>query len=99
MAGNAAHERTRDAKAAGDLRKGERKMSIAGYLSPGTALPRISTDAGKEIGAEFYGAVLRGDLMAAERLARAAAARVTADEQHYSNVGEYDPVLQAHCRL
>jgi hypothetical protein len=74
-------------------------MSVAGYLRPGAGLPRMSRTAGKELGAEFHGAVLRGELTAAEKLGLEAMTSGRTEAERYFDVSEYDPVLRAHCRL
>jgi hypothetical protein len=43
--------------------------------------------------------VLNGELSVAERFAPDAALGVDAGATYYHEVGEYDPVLRAHCRL
>ena len=76
-------------------------MSIAGYFGPRSEDLRLKAGdvpAADTPGLEGDAEVLNGRFSVEEARARAAG-KVALGGERYGSVGEYDPVLRAHCRL
>ena len=72
-------------------------MLHIGKEAPEARMPRESTD---EVGIEYDGSVLRGEKSPEERRKEVGRARNKKRcGESYESVEDYDPVLQAHCRL
>lgn len=60
---------------------------------------RADADVTREIGARFHGATLGSEWATPEKRGLEALADVRPEAERYLDVGEYDAVLRAHCRL
>jgi hypothetical protein len=74
-------------------------MSVAGYLSAGKPELRMTKKGGDALGIRFAGAVVTGEKTVDEQLKEHIVSHTVPEHECYESVEDYDPVLQAHCRL